>query len=232
MNLDHTDEGYKYATDEEKRRLDIIKDAKVLNSSLDILTFLHNLENEKQYLTVAEFKKYTPLFSKESYFKTLDKKGAAYLKEMSEEYYGKINPYKEVLVVTTKAEKKVVGVLPPAFLKSRPIDDSEQMNNPSLDEANRKIRLGAREDISQEGYNEYLNLLAKSAKSAEAITDFAKAKIATGELTKALDKQREEYYKSLYGNKTFKPNVDGTVSVKESSSKLNIHFDEDDEIFD
>lgn len=232
MNLDHIDEGYKYATDEEKKRLNIIEDAKVLNSSLDILTFLHNFENEKQYLTVADFKKYTPLFSTAKYNETLNKKGPNYLDEMAEEYYRKINPCKEVYVVTTMAEKKVVGVLPPARLKGQPIDDSEKMNNPLLDEANRKIRLGAREDISQEGYNEYLGLLVKSAKSAEAIAEFAKAKRSTGELTKALDKQREEYYKSLYGNKAFKPNVDGTVSVKESSSKLNIHFDEDEEIFD
>lgn len=216
----------KIATKEEQKRLDAITDTKVLNSSISILEFLDDLEHKPQYMSVADFKKYLPLFSKAEHDRYLNKNGDQSIDKLSSEYFSKVNPYKELTIVDSLSSKNKLATMPPALIAARPIDDGDQISNYRLNEANRMTSVAVREDIVQQGHKEYLTMLKESATTEEAVREFAEARKAVIDNYKELDALRDAYYKKVYQG----VDINTTDSKSPTSNKLEI--EEDDELYD
>lgn len=220
------DDRAKYASEEDKELLMRMVDRKSADSSLQILEFLAQYEQEKQYMTVMEFKKYTPLFSQATANKIrAEKGGPEKLDRLVRDYWKQVNPFKELIIVDNLKNKTVVAVLPPSAITTPTIENTYSSRR--LDNANAKIN--RQDDVIsvEEGSREYEAMIREAITSDQSVKAIIDARNKTIETNKKLDQLRDEYYKDLAANTKNRPS-----QASGDTSSITISFSEDTEVFD
>lgn len=221
------DDRIKFLNEQEKKKLESITNPVIKDTCLDLGEFLHKYKNKKQYISINDFKKYIPLYSKNKGKELVDKHGEKAYELLGREFWEKYNPYKEIIVVDNYRNKKVQATLPASAIASPDIKLTEDQERQfALDAAKRKMYLtDRRPDVGGQGYKEYSDLLTQAIKSDDSVRFFAFERVKTNKMMEELESKRTEFIENL----TTKVKSGKHTKVSNDDS---LDIDEDDEIYD
>ena len=179
-------------------------------------TTLKTIAAKKNIIKESEFEKYKPLYQARTFniYDQNHKEELMYLNELSREFFSRINPYEELIVVDDNNPNDVIAVFPKIYMKFNTLREGTENAITNFDN---KLSVPMRKDIHKEAT---IELLAALASSQDLIKD---PSIRKKEMMKY--KQIED----VLLNKNNKNNVEekSEVTKKEMGSTIDWEFDDE-----
>lgn len=124
-------------------------------------TTLKTIAIKKNIIKESEFEKYKPLYQARQFniYDPNHKEELAYLNELSKEFFSRINPYEELIVVSDNDPNDVVAVFPKIYMKFNTL--REGVDN-AITNFDNKLSIPMRKDIHKEATIELMAALASS----------------------------------------------------------------------